>query len=100
MLVKEKALSRALLLLLRHRSSRHDAPQVAGMSRADGYIFAAWEKRVFAYAYSFCLSGSLPDRGLLNRLERVRRGRPTFVRVRVSRAALYIIVRRVAIEPI
>ena len=58
--------------------------------------FCCLGKTSFAYAYSFCLSGSLPDCGLLNRLELVRRGRPTFVRVRVSRAAIYIAVRRVA----
>src|SRR3954466_15739103 len=28
-----------------------------GMSRADGYIFAAWEKPVFAYAYSLAYPG-------------------------------------------
>ena len=37
--------------------------------------------RWLAYAYSFCLSGSLPDCVLLNRLKLVRRGRPTFVRL-------------------
>ena len=44
---------------------------------------------VFAYSGRYRIVGC-------NRLERVRRGRPTFVRVRVSRAAIYIVVRRVA----
>src|SRR4051812_40959328 len=58
--------------------------------------FCCLGKTSFCVRVHFCLSGSLPGCGLLNRLERVRRGRPTFVRVRVSRAALYIVVRRVA----
>ena len=46
-------------------------------------------RTVFAYSGRYRIVGC-------NRLERVRRGRPTFVCVRVSRAAIYIAVRRVA----
>src|SRR3954471_14317734 len=72
--------------------SRHDAPRVAGTSR--WLYFCCLGKTSLCVCVQFCLSGSLSDCGLLNRLERVRR--LTFVRVRVSRAALYIAVRRVA----
>jgi hypothetical protein len=63
------------------RPSRHDAPRVAGMSRADGYIFAAWEKRVLRTRTVFVYSGRYRIVGCCNRLELVRRGRPTYVRV-------------------
>ena len=47
------------------------------MSRADAYIFAVQENRVASVRVQLSQFGSLPDRGLLHRLERVRRGRPT-----------------------
>ena len=61
------------------RPSRHDTPRVAGMSRADAYIFVVQENRVvLAYVYSLANSDRYRIVGCCNRLERVRRGRPTF----------------------
>ena len=48
------------------RPSRHDTPRVAGMSRADAYIFAVQENRVASVRVQLSQFGSLPDRGLLS----------------------------------
>ena len=76
-LVENRRLSPAHSSSAAVRPSRHDTPRVAGMSRADAYVFAVQENRVASVRVQLSQFGSLPDRGLLHRLERVRRGRPT-----------------------